>query len=164
MYQIGFKSQLCHLNPSMLLNFLQCQVFFFPWKIGHSNSTCLAEYRRQSNEVMHAKSWAQGREHNKCHHNDSYVVMVAKRLLFYGGLVLICHLVQQGESSCPNFTEKTRNVEICPQSLKRYLLSLVTATLVNPQRYVPIFPWHLHHIYAWIQFFLQEKKNNQESN
>lgn len=75
MYQTGFKFQLFHLNPSMLLNFFQLQ-FFFPCKIGESNSTCLAEERRGSNEIMHAKSLAWGRAHNKCHGNDSSIEMV----------------------------------------------------------------------------------------
>ena len=47
---------------------------------------------------------------------------LVEKPLLYGGLVLIWHLDQEGESSCLTFTEQTRNAEICPRSLKSHFV------------------------------------------
>lgn len=73
MYQTRFKFQLFHLNPSMLLNFFQLPPPPPPLKLG--TVIAPASKRIGSSEIMHAKSLARGRAHNKCHGNDSSIEM-----------------------------------------------------------------------------------------
>lgn len=145
MYQTGFKPQLFHFNPSMLLNYVQVQ-FFSPCKIGDSNSTCLAEERRGSNDIMHAKSLAQDRAHNKHYGNDSYVVMAGGKasllwrfgsnLAFGSRRGIILPKFYRTDQKCRNASEVT----------ERFFLSLETSTSVKPWCYFPIFPKHLDQI------------------
>lgn len=111
MYQTGFKFQLFHLNPSMLLHLFQLPFYFFPLlKLGIVIAP--ASKRKGSSEIMHAKSLAQGRAHNKRHGNGSSIEMAGGKAsplwrfgfnLAFGsrrGIVL-------------SFTEQTRNAGIC---------------------------------------------------
>lgn len=63
MYQTGFKFQLFHLNPSMLLNFFSASLFFLLLELG--TVIAPASKGKGSSEIMYAKSLAQGRAHNK---------------------------------------------------------------------------------------------------